>query len=140
MHLRMTLSLPRDPSTVACVRGMFNVLLALAETTDKCRDELAVVITEATTNAVEHSVPGSPVDVSVLVEDHECILEVGNRGDATGARVTREPPDPLQIGGRGLPVMVALADTVAFAPAPPGHVLLRVTKLLSAGTATRPSG
>jgi serine/threonine-protein kinase RsbW len=136
VHLRMTLSLPRHPSTVGCVRGMLNVLLSLAGTTDRCRHELAVVITEATTNAVEHSVPGSPVDVSVVVEDHVCVLEVGNRGDATGARVVREPPGPLQIRGRGLPVMVALADTVAFAAAPAGYVQLRVTKHLPAGTAS----
>jgi serine/threonine-protein kinase RsbW len=136
VRLRMTLSLPRQPSTVTCVRGMLSALLALTGTTDRCRDELAVVITEATTNAIEHSMPGSPVDISVIVENQVCILEIGNRGDASGARIIREPPGPLQIGGRGLLVMVAFADTVAFTPTSSGYVLLRVTKRLPAGTAT----
>jgi serine/threonine-protein kinase RsbW len=136
VHPRMTLSLPRHPSTVVCARGALNVLLALTGTTDECRDELAVIITEACANAVEHSVAGSAVDISVVVKDGECVLEVGNRGDAVGAKVIRQLPDPLDLGGRGLPVMVAFADTVAFAPAAPGHVLLRVTKHLPAGTAS----
>jgi serine/threonine-protein kinase RsbW len=136
VHLRMTMSLPRHPSTVVCARGALNVLLTLTGTTEECRDELAVLITEACANAVEHSAPGSPVDISVLVEDRECILEIGNHGDATAAKVTRQPVDPLRIGGRGLPVMAAFADTVAFAPAPAGQVLLRITKRLPAGTAS----
>ena len=135
MHLWMTLSLPRHPSTVVCARGVLNALLTLAGTTDECREDLAVIITEACTNAVEHSVPGSPVDIRIIVEGGECILEIGNRGDATGADVIREPPDALRIGGRGMLVMAAFADTVVFVPAPLGHVLLRVTKRLPAGTA-----
>jgi serine/threonine-protein kinase RsbW len=114
---------------------VLKVLLTLTGTTEDCRDELAVIITEACANAVEHSVPGSAVDISVVVEDSECVLEVGNRGDAAGATVIRQLPDPLDPGGRGLLVMVAFADTVAFAPAPSGHVLLRVTKHLPAGIA-----
>jgi serine/threonine-protein kinase RsbW len=136
VHLRMTLSLPRHPSTVVCARGVLSVLLTLTGTTDTCREELAVIISEACTNAVEHSAPGSPVDISVIVEDRECTLEIGNRGDATGTDDIRQPPDALRVGGRGLLVMAAFADTVAFAPAPPGHVLLRVTKHLPAGTSS----
>jgi serine/threonine-protein kinase RsbW len=137
VHLRMTLSLPRHPSTVVCARGALNALLTLTGITDEWRDELVVIISEACTNAVEHSAPGSAVDISVIVDDHECVLEIGNRGDASGVKVIRQLPDALHIGGRGLPVMVAFADTVVFAPAPPGCVLLRVTKHLPGGITSR---
>ena len=72
----------------------------------------------------------SAVDISVTLEDRQCVLEIGNEGDIAGATITRQPDDPLRIGGRGLPLMAALADTVAFLPAAPGHVRLRVTKHL----------
>ena len=134
MRQRMSLSLPRQPSTVACARGVLDAFLTLTGTTQKCRDELAVIISEACANAVEHSEPGSVVDISVDVEDHECVLEVGNGGDIAGVEIRWPPADPLRIGGRGLLLVAALADTAVFAPAPPGQVLLRVTKHLPTGT------
>jgi serine/threonine-protein kinase RsbW len=129
VNLRMTLSLPSDASTVTCSRTVIGILLSVAGTTAECRNELSVIMTEACTNAVVHSTPGSDVDISVIVEDRQCILEISNRGDTVGVKI-RQPDDPLCSGGRGLPLMATLADTVAFLPAAPGHVRLRVTKLL----------
>jgi serine/threonine-protein kinase RsbW len=126
----MTLSLPRHTSTIACSRAVLSVLLSVAGTTAECRDELAVIMTEACTNAVVHSSPGSQVDISVILEDGRCVLEIGNQGDAVDVDVTRQLDDPLRIGGRGLPLMAILADTVTFLPSAPGHVRLRVTKHL----------
>lgn len=132
MNLRMTLSLPRHTSAVACSRAVLGVLLSVAGTTAECRDELAVVMTEACTNAVVHSPPGGQVDISVVIDDRQFTLDVRNRGDTVGVTSTRQPDDPLRVGGRGLPLMATLADTVAFLPAAPGHVRLRVTKHLPA--------
>lgn len=136
MNLRMTLSLPRHTSTVACSRTVLAVLLSVVGTTTECREELAVIMTEACTNAVVHSAPDSGVDISVIIEDDQCVLEIGNQGATTGVKITRQPDDPLRIGGRGLPLMATLADTVAFLPSAPGQVRLRVTKRLPPGPAS----
>lgn len=136
MNLTMTLSLPRHTSTVACSRAVLTMLLSLAGTTAECRDELAVIMTEACTNAVVHSAPDSGVDISVVIEDGHCVLEIGNQGATAGVKITRQLGDPLRIGGRGLPLMATLADTVAFLPSAPGHVRLRVTKRLPPGPAS----
>lgn len=133
MKLGMTLSLPRHTSTVTCSRAVIGILLSVAGTTAECCDELAVIMTEACTNAVVHSEPGSVVDISVTVEDRQCVMEIGNRGNTVGTKITRRPDDPLGIGGRGLPLMATLADTVAFLPAAPGRVRLRITKHLPPG-------
>jgi hypothetical protein len=37
-----------------------------------------------------------------------------------------------QLSGRGLPLIAALSDTAEFIPAPPGRVLLRMTRRLAA--------
>jgi serine/threonine-protein kinase RsbW len=136
VNLSLTLSLPRHTSTVTCSRAVIGILLSVAGTTAECRDELAVIMTEACTNAVVHSVPDSEVDISVIVEDRQCVLEIGNRGDTVGMKITGQPGDPLRIGGRGLPLIATLADTVAFLPAAPGRVRLRVTKHLPPGPAS----
>lgn len=134
MNLRMTLSLPRHTSTISCSRAVLAVLLSVAGTTAECREELAVIMTEACTNAVVHSSADSAVDISVTVEGRQCVLEVGNEGDTAGVEITRRPDDPLRIGGRGLLLMAAFADTVAFLPVAPGQVRLRVTKHLPSAT------
>ncbi len=135
MSLSLSLTLPRQPSTVTCSRLVLAALLSLTDTTEKCRDELALIMTEACTNAVVHSTPDSTVDITVVVDDGWCSLEIGNRGDAGNGATPRQSVDPLRVGGRGLLLMELFADTMAFLPAGPGQVLLRVTKRLAVGTA-----
>ncbi|MFF0717320.1 ATP-binding protein [Micromonospora sp. NPDC003816] len=128
----MTLSLPRQPSSVTRARHVLTTLLSLTDVGEEARDHLAVMMSEACANAVLHADSGSIVDVTILIDGHDCLIEVGNRGDTPDdAKLTAELPDPLTVGGRGLPLIGALADTAAFLDAEPGHVLLRLTKCLS---------
>lgn len=131
MRLTMTLSLPQHAVSVARARHALNTLVSLTDVTDECQGQLAVLISEACGNAVRHALDGSTVDVKIVIDADLCLLEVGNRGlDGQGATITAELPDPLAVSGRGLPLIAALADTAAFVAAPPGWVLLRMTKRL----------
>ncbi|MGW0504424.1 ATP-binding protein [Micromonospora sp. NPDC003241] len=132
MHVTMTLSLPRQPSSVTRARHVLTTLLSLTDAGEEPRDHLTVMMSEACANAVLHADSGSTVDVTILIDGHECLIEVGNRGDTPHAgKLAAELPDPLTVGGRGLPLIGALADTAAFLDAEPGRVLLRLTKHLS---------
>ena len=132
MRVTMTASLPRQKGTVTRARHMLTTLLSLADVSDECRGHLAVLISEACANAVVHAAPDSTVDVAIDIDDHECRIEVGNRGASPdGAGLAAALPDPLTIGGRGLPLIAALADTAAFVPGEPGRVRLRMTKRFS---------
>jgi serine/threonine-protein kinase RsbW len=131
MRLAMTMSLPLQPASVTHARNVLDTLLSLTDVTDECRGDLAVVITEACANAVMHATGGT-VDITITIDDHACLVEVGNRATTpNGAIIAAELPDPLTLGGRGLPLIAALADTAAFVPAPPGQILLRITKQLA---------
>jgi serine/threonine-protein kinase RsbW len=135
--MTMTLSLPRRPSSVTRARHVLTTLLSLTDASEDSRGHLAVLISEACANAVMHADPDSTVDINIVIDDHDCLIEVGNRGsNPDGAGLTTDLPDPLTIGGRGLPLIAALADTAAFVAGQPGQVLLRITKHL---TAVRPS-
>jgi anti-sigma regulatory factor (Ser/Thr protein kinase) len=128
----MTLSLPRRPSSVTRARHVLTTLLSLTDATEESCGHLAVLITEACANAVLHGHPDTAVDITILIDDDACLLEVGNRGSAPGpAGLDAELPAPLTVGGRGLPLIAALADSAAFVAAPPDHVLLRITKRLT---------
>ncbi|WP_406070537.1 ATP-binding protein [Micromonospora sp. NBC_01638] len=132
MRLSMTLSLPREPSSVTCARQVLNALLSLTDAAEDSRGHLAVLITEACANAVIHADPDSTVDITIIVDDDVCLIEVGNRGRTpSGSGLAADLPAPLTVGGRGLPLIAALADKAAFIPGPPDQVLLRITKHLT---------
>lgn len=132
MRLSATVSLPRQPSSVAHARHILETLLGLTATSHDERGYLALLLTEAVANAVQHAEPGSPVDLAITINDDECLIEVGNHGERPGpAALSAGQPAPLTTaGGRGLPLIAALSDTAAFVPAPPGRVQLRMSKRL----------
>ena len=137
MRVTMTLSLPRQPPSVTRARQVLTVLLSLTDAGEQARSHLAVLISEACANAVMHADSDSTVDITIVIDGHDCALEVGNRGNnPDGVGLTANLPDPLTIGGRGLPLIAALADTAAFVPGHVGQVLLRITKRF---TAVQPS-
>ncbi|MEW2145955.1 ATP-binding protein [Micromonospora vinacea] len=132
MRVSMTLSLPRQPSSVTRARHVLTTLLSLTDVGEGSRGNLAVLISEACANAVLHADPDSAVDITIVIDDDVCLLEVGNRGSITnGGSLDAELPAPLTVGGRGLPLIAALADTAAFVAGPPDRVLLRITKHLN---------
>lgn len=132
MRLTMTLSLPQHPSSVTVARELLTSLLRLTDAGEERRCALAILITEASANAVVHGDIGGSFDLMIAIEDDLCVLEVGNRGTLDGATIVAVPTDPTQPSGRGLLLIAALSDTAAFVPAPPGHVLLRITRHLTA--------
>jgi serine/threonine-protein kinase RsbW len=65
---------------------------------------------------------------------------VGNRGTSPdGAGLGAKLPDPLSVGGRGLPLIAALADAATFTPGQAGQVLLRITKRLTPQSPSSPA-
>ena len=133
MCVTTTLSLPRQAASVTRARQVLTTLLSLTDAGEEIRGHLAVLISEACANAVMHADEGGTVDVKIVIDDHDCLIEVANRGKAPdGVGLTARLPDPLTVGGRGLPLIAALADTAAFVAERPGHVLLRITKHLTA--------
>jgi len=131
MRVTMTLSLPSESSSVTRARQVLTTLLSLTNAPEASRGDLAVLITEACANAVIHADRDSSVDITIVIDDDACLLEVGNRGRTPDSRrLDAGLPDPLTVGGRGLPLIAALADTAAFVTGPPDQVLLRISKHL----------
>jgi serine/threonine-protein kinase RsbW len=133
MRLTATVALPRLPSSIGEARHILAVLLSLTTADDQARDYLAVLLTEACANVVQHGDTDATIDVHIVVESGACVLEIGNRGripDSGGRFDTF--PDVTQTSGRGLPLIAALSDSAEFVTTTPRYVLLRVTLRLQA--------
>lgn len=132
MSMLMALSLPREAASVTYLRALLDGLLASSGVTGDCRGELAIMVTEACTNAVAHGRGTGSVEVTIAMEPDRCVIEVGNSdGHFDEGRLGVGLPSPMAEGGRGLPLIGALADTVGVTHPRPGWVLLRMAKRLT---------
>ncbi len=101
MRLSHTLlRLPPVPASVGRLRAVLDWCLAAVSVTERCRGELALLMTEASTNAVVHGAGDTPFEVSIAIVADECVLEVSNRdGDPINLDLQATLPPPGRVGG-----------------------------------------
>jgi len=129
MAITMALTLPGDVHAASHARCLVDVLLSRCNVTRDCRDELRLMVSEACVNAVTHARRPGDIDLHVSVGQHECVIHIGNSdGTFHDAHLHADLPDPLAEGGRGLPIISALADTTRIAHERSGWVVLRMVK------------
>jgi serine/threonine-protein kinase RsbW len=119
VHLTVT----DEPFAAARVRAAVDDLCAEHGLTGSATFDLKVAVTEALANAVRHGRP--PVEVDLECRDSAIEIEVFDHG--TYARDAESTPE----GGRGVPLMVALADEVEL-DCGTGWTRLRLRKHLDA--------
>ena len=102
----MSWSWPAEPSTVGTARHMVVDWLRTHHTPDPPLSDIALVVSEAVTNAVTHAYVGRPeqgeVHVVVAVEHDEVMVMIEDRGNGLRPR-----PDSPGLG-YGLALMVAV--------------------------------
>jgi len=125
----MALTLPGDPYSVAHARSLLDLLLCRLSVSVESRADLAVIMSEACSNAVCHGQQPGKIEIHVSVGRNDCVIQVANPGRAmTAPPTTAQPTDPLAEHGRGLSIIAALADSARFLQHRPGWVILRVAK------------
>jgi serine/threonine-protein kinase RsbW len=135
MEVRLSLSLPRDRSTVPLTRRVLDAALAVFSVTRDCRDDIGLAVGEACANAVEHSGDGAEYEVTVTIQEDRCIIDVVDEGPGLESALTDEPAPDAE-AGRGLRIIHALADIVELRRRQPRGMALRIVKLL---TRTKPA-
>lgn len=127
MEIKMALYLPRDAASVPVTRRVLDRCLETLGVTPDTRDDIALALSEACANVVQHAGPGEEYQVQVSARNKQCVIEVvdagGRAGTARGGRGTaRERPggsahasDPVPATaehGRGLKIIRAVADNM----------------------------
>lgn len=108
---------PATPETVADARRWLTELLG--KTHPVC-DDAVLLLSEAFTNSVRHS-RGDTVTVLAFVADGSVRVKVLDKG---GDTLPHFVEDPYGEGGRGLPIMQALAQDWGFEVLRNGQVLV----------------
>jgi serine/threonine-protein kinase RsbW len=123
MRMRMILSLPRTAASVAVARHTLDRIFGTFGVRTDCRQEIAIAVSEACSNAVQHAVGEPTYDLFVETEGDECVIMVDDRSSATDVPVPPDMPEATAVAGRGLAIMSMTMDRVELNPAPTGGLL-----------------
>jgi serine/threonine-protein kinase RsbW len=137
MEIKMVLDLPRDAVSVPVSRQVLDGCLATLGVTPDTRADIALALSEACANVIQHAGPGEEYEVQVSAKNCRCAIEVVNAGsrdsepasDASGTAAFEDgrapgekqpdwfalPDDPVSATaehGRGLKIIDAVADNL----------------------------
>jgi len=118
MEINLVLQLPRDVASVPVSRQVLDGCLGTLGVTPDTRADIALALSEACANVVQHAGRGEEYQVQVGVGNGQCVIEVVNTGGgadgewADGVTLTSEPVSPTAEHGRGLKIINAVMDNL----------------------------
>ncbi len=127
MEIKMALYLPRDVASVPVTRQVLDRCLEALEVTPDTRADIALALSEACANVIQHAGPGEEYEVQVSARNGRCVIEVVNAGRGTGAvqdgrgagreragriALADDPVPPTAEHGRGLMIINAVTDNM----------------------------
>jgi len=131
VQIILALALPRDEQTIPVSRHIAVSAMAEIGVSEDSTHDIAVALTEACTNVLKHSGPGDEFEVSLEVDDDQCVIRVVDTGHGFDS-------DSLGFGhadtsaeqGRGIELMRALVDQVKFISKPEAGTIVHLAKTL----------
>ena len=107
--------LPVDTDSVPFIRGLCRQALVHLRIEQTVIDEIALALTEACANVVQHAGEHAEYEVEVAIDDRLCRISVVDSGEGFDPAALSEGDgrSPLE-EGRGLLLMQALVDRLDF--------------------------
>ena len=129
VNVQFSVRLPMDEQSVPLVRGLLRQALQYLGVIEDGIDEIVLALTEACANVVQHAGAHDEYQVDVAIDDEICRISVVDDGDGFDVDAAEAAPSPLE-GGRGLVLMRALVDRLAFVQDPDGRHRVTLEKRL----------
>ncbi len=129
-HLDLSVSLPRESVSVPVVRRLAAQALRAFGVHDEDLDDVQLAISEACANVIDHAGETDTYDVKVELAADRCAITVVDQGGGFDATSVPERPGDDSEMGRGLALMRALVDNVAFRNEPQAGAVVHMVKAL----------
>ena len=127
MEIQMALYLPRDAVSVPVSRQVLDRCLETLGVTPDTRGDIALALSEACANVIQHAGPGEEYEVRVSARNCRCAIEVVNTGSRDGepspAGISAAAVQDGRRPGGERPDRVAVADEPVAAIAEHGRGL-----------------
>lgn len=131
MEIKLRLALPRDEVSIPVVRRVLSQSLSTLGVAETCTADIALALSEACTNVLNHVQEGQEYEVSAAIDDDACVIEVADRGAGISADATASdrPTAGLEAEeGRGIHLMRQLVDALQFQAREPYGTVVRLEK------------
>jgi serine/threonine-protein kinase RsbW len=114
VEIKMVLYLPRDAASVPVSRQVLDGCLATLGVAPDTRTDIALALTEACANVIQHAGPGDEYEVLARARNGKCVIEVVNTGDEAAGRIALngDPVPATAEHGRGLKIIEAVVDNL----------------------------
>src|SRR5580692_11354504 len=123
MEIQMALHLPRDAVSVPVGRQVLDSCLETLGVAADTRADIALALTEACANVIQHAGPGDEYEVQASARNGQCAIEVVNTGTglsrngngggrAGGLALSGDPVPGTAEHGRGLKIINAMVDNL----------------------------
>jgi serine/threonine-protein kinase RsbW len=139
VQIAFTVRLPVDAHSVPFIRAVCRKALEHLQVDRAVVDEIALALTEACANVVQHAGPHQAYEVRAEIDDERCRICVADDGGGFDPEAVDGTPDgSLLEGGRGLLLMRSLVDRLNFALDPDGRHRVTFEKALGPRPALSP--
>jgi serine/threonine-protein kinase RsbW len=129
-HLDLSVALPRESVSVPVVRRLAAQALRAFGVNDEDIDDVQLAITEACANVIDHAGATDTYDVKVELSADRCAITVVDQGAGFDVdEVPEKAADDAEMG-RGVALMRALVDNVAFRNEPQAGAVVHMVKAL----------
>lgn len=129
-HLDLSLSLPREGVSVPVVRRLAAQALRAFGVVDADIDDVQLAITEACANVIDHATETDTYDVKVELAADRCAITVVDSGGGFDESAVPRDAEHSAEAGRGLTLMRALVDKLAFRDEPRSGAVVHMVKNL----------
>ena len=155
MEIKLVLWLPRDVVSVPVSRQVLDGCLETLGVMPDIRADIALALTEACANVIQHAGPGEEYEVQVSARNRRCVIEVVNTGGpdtvpvsdgrigsifqhtrrpgqerSAGSVRAEDPVSALAEHGRGLKIIDAVADNLVLTSTEPMGTTVHFEKKL----------
>jgi len=129
-HLDLSVALPRESVSVPVVRRLAAQALRAFGVDDEDIHDVQLAITEACANVIDHAGATDTYDVKVELSADRCAITVVDQGGGFDVDEVPARPDDDAEMGRGVALMRALVDNVAFRNEPQAGAVVHMVKAL----------
>jgi serine/threonine-protein kinase RsbW len=130
-HLDLSVALPRESVSVPVVRRLAAQALRAFGVHESDVDDVQLAITEACANVIDHAGATDTYDVKIELAADRCAITVIDQGGGFDAADVPAEVDNDAEMGRGLALMRALVDNVAFRNEPQAGAVVHMVKALA---------
>lgn len=131
----LAVCLPRDAMSVPVIRRLVRHALDEVGVLEQISNDIAVALTEACANVLDHAGPGDAYEVTVTIGPERCelrVVDVGRGFDhAAVSAAAGDSDDHISERGRGLGLMHALVDHIELLSEPEAGTLVHLVKQLA---------